>query len=293
MQSEKARDALVRLIADELPAARVAFTDESHDVSALVAKALADRPHMLVAGGGDGTINAVAQAIVGTRVVLGVLPLGTLNHFARDLEIPFDLSESVRVLREGCPHAVDVGSVNDRIFLNNSGLGLYPEIVRQRQRRQRAGASKWPAAVVATARALQRYRLLTLRLFIAEKVVQRRVPAILIGNNEYSTDGSLGPFRLALDAGTLSVYLPRARGRAHLLWNSWRALFGSVADGDWFEVMLTDRISVDSHHPRLHVSLDGEVTVLQTPLDYVVRPRALLVMAPPPQDPDSGSSPIR
>jgi diacylglycerol kinase family enzyme len=212
-----------------------------------------------------------------------VLPLGTLNHFARDLAIPVDLSESVRVLRDGCPRAVDVGSVNDRIFLNNSGLGLYPEIVRQRERRQRAGAAKWPAAVVAAARVLQRYRLLTLRLSIAEKVVQRRVPAILIGNNEYSTEGALGPYRTALDAGTLSIYLPRSRGRARLLWNSLRALIGSVTDGDWFEVILTDRMSVASHHPALHVSLDGEVAVLATPLEYAVRPRALMVMAPEPE----------
>lgn len=280
VQSDKARESLVRLVAEELPDARVEFTDESRDVSALVAEALTHRPRMLVAGGGDGTINAVAQALVGTRVILGVLPLGTLNHFARDLDIPVELPEAVRLLRNGCPRAIDVGRVNDRIFLNNSGLGLYPEIVRQREHRQRAGASKWSAALMATGRVLQRYRLLTLRLTIDGTKVQRRVPAILVGNNEYSTEGALGPYRAALDAGTLSVYLPRSRGRARLLWNSLRALIGSVTDGDWFEVTLTDQLTVDSHHPALHVSLDGEVAVLKTPLEYAARAKALIVMAP-------------
>lgn len=281
VQGEGARDELVRLLSEALPSVRCRFTDDQHDIDALLRDALANRPRMIVAGGGDGTINTIASALVGTNIVLGVLPLGTLNHFSRDLGISARLEESVATLRDGCVRRVDVGAVNGRIFLNNSGLGLYPEIVRQRERRQRAGASKWSAAFAATARVLQRYRLLTLRLEVDGQVVRRRVPAILIGNNEYSTRGSLEPYRASLVGGQLALYVPRARGRATLLWNSLRALIGSVQDGDWFEVLLTDRITVSSHHPALHVSLDGEVVVVETPLEYVSRPRALLVMAPP------------
>src|SRR6266498_6171113 len=87
---------------------------------------------VIVAGGGDGTINAVASAVVGTDKILGVLPLGTLNHFAKDLKIPLDLKGAARILLSGHSSSVDAGEVNGRVFLNNSSLGLYPTIIRER-----------------------------------------------------------------------------------------------------------------------------------------------------------------
>jgi diacylglycerol kinase family enzyme len=278
VHDEKSKAELARLVGAILPDAQVRFTDDDTDVETIIDDALRHRATMLVAGGGDGTINAVAQAVVGTPVVLGVLPLGTLNHFAQDLGIPTDLAASVALLRDGCIEAVDVGAVNGRVFLNNSGLGLYPEIVRQREFRQRAGASKWPAAFVSAVHALRRYRLLRLRVTVDGRTIHRRVPAILVGNNEYSTQGSLHPHRDALDRGVISLYVPRARGRASLLWKSLRALIGSVDDGEWFEVLKAESLTIESHHPALHVSLDGEVAVLQTPLEYEIRRRALRVM---------------
>ena len=116
---------------------------------------------LVVAGGGDGSMNAVASQIVGTgaagNIRFGVLPMGTLNHFAKDLGIPLDLDAAIGNLVTGVPVSVDVGEVNGRIFLNNSGLGLYPDIVRDREKQQsRLGRGKWPAALWASLAALRR-----------------------------------------------------------------------------------------------------------------------------------------
>ena len=88
---------------------------------------------VVVAGGGDGTVNAVASELVGTGKILGVLPLGTLNHFAKDLCIPLDIESAVDVIAQETITQIDIGEVNGRYFLNNSSIGLYPQIVQERE----------------------------------------------------------------------------------------------------------------------------------------------------------------
>ncbi|MEP7220298.1 MAG: diacylglycerol kinase family protein, partial [Bacteroidota bacterium] len=131
--------------------ATIELAGSGEEIISLAKRALADGRTMIVAGGGDGTINAVASLVVGTGTVLGVLPFGTLNHFAKDLGIPPDLDQAVDILANGTARLVDVGEVNGRIFLNNSSIGLYPNIVRHREMQQeRLGRSKWVALAWAT-----------------------------------------------------------------------------------------------------------------------------------------------
>lgn len=278
------RESLVARITSALPGAVVSLSDETTSLTDLLEKALADNPTLLVACGGDGTINAVASRIVNSSIVLGVLPLGTLNHFSKDLGIPTDLDEAIALLSEAPTCLVDVGKVNERIFLNNAGLGLYPQIVHQRESQQRRGASKWPAAIAATIRSLIRYRRLAVRIVADNESVVRRTPAIMIGNNEYSTDNSLEPTRTSLSQGVLSLYLPRSSGRFKLLWFSLRALLVGVRKAGGFEVMLTKNITIESRRRHLRVSLDGEVTHLDTPLHFESSPKALRVIAPSRKD---------
>ena len=119
----------------------------------------------MIAAGGDGTVRAVAAAILDTDAVLGVLPSGTLNHFARDLGLPPDLASCVRLLKTGTVRAVDAAEVNGRAFLNNSGLGVYPSMVTQREkRRRRFGQRKWIAFFLAGVATLRRFPFLDVRL---------------------------------------------------------------------------------------------------------------------------------
>jgi diacylglycerol kinase family enzyme len=171
--------------------------------------------------------------------------------------------------------------VNDRTFINNSGLGLYPYMVHHREAVQRRGWSKWFAALVASIRALARYRLLRLHIVVDGVKMFRRTPAVFIGNNEYRLDVGVEPRRVTLQDGALCLFIPKVQRRLALLLFSLRALFGRQHHDPALDMFLTDSFTIDSRHRHLRVSLDGETSVMTTPLRYSISPRALRVLVPP------------
>lgn len=286
MADPELRDDFVALVKRILPEARVEFAGAGTEISELVRKAVDGGATVIAAAGGDGTINAVATELCPgndvneSRCVLGVLPLGTLNHFSRDAGIPQELEAALEVLRSGTVGLLDVGLVNDRIFLNNSGLGLYPDMVYNRMQRQKRGLSKWPAVFLESARAFARYRLLRLRFEIEGKALERRTPAVFVGNNEYSLEGTLASKRLTLVDGQLCLYIPHPESRLGMIWFSLRAFFGNPKSDGAFDKFLARQFSIHSHHSHLRVSLDGEVVRMKTPLQYSSRAGVLRVMMP-------------
>ncbi len=237
---------------------------------------------MVVAGGGDGTINAVAAQLADTGVSLGVLPLGTLNHFAKDAGIPLELDAAIAAIANGVRRRVDVGEVNDRIFLNNSSLGLYPDIVRDREKQQsRLGRGKWLAALWATIGALRRFPFLSVRLTMDDGSDHARsTPFVFIGNNAYTMEGFNVGARPALDRGELSLFVAQRPGRLGLIRLGWCALWGRLAQERDFDVLSAKNLEIDTRHKRIRVATDGEVTVMLTPLRYRIRPGALWVIVP-------------
>jgi diacylglycerol kinase family enzyme len=244
-------------------------------------RALEGGATLVAAGGGDGTINAVASVMVDSGVPFGVLPLGTLNHFAKDLGIPLDLGDAVRNLVTGRPTAVDVGEVNGRIFLNNSGLGLYPDIVHDREKQQnRLGRGKWPAAVWAALGALRRYPFLSIRLTVDGVRLARDTPFVFIGNNAYTMRGLSIGARERLDAGVLSLYVAQHPTRLGLLRFAFDALRGRLGEERDFDVLQAADMEIETRRRHVRVATDGEVTTMRAPLRYRVRPGALTVLAP-------------
>lgn len=241
---------------------------------------------LVVAGGGDGSMNAVASQLVGEEgtvadIRFGVLPMGTLNHFAKDLGIPLDLDAAIGNLVTGVPVRVDVGEVNGRIFLNNSGLGLYPDIVRDREKQQnRLGRGKWPAALWASVAALRRYPFLSIRLDVEGERLARRTPFVFIGNNAYTMQGLAIGVRERLDAGTLSLYVAQRPTRFGLLRFALDALRGRLGEERDFDVLHAAAFEIDTHRTRLRVATDGEVTVMAASLRYRSLPGALTVLVP-------------
>jgi len=259
--------------------ARIVVASKGSEVRTL-ARTAAERCEIIVGGGGDGTINAVASIALEKNKVLGVLPLGTLNHFAKDLSIPLDLSESMEVLVAGFTTKVDVGRVNGNIFLNNSSLGLYPSIITERQKRQRLGHGKWPAFIWAAISVLRRYPFLGIRLKTNGQEINSRTPFVFFGNNEYEMEGFQIGARKSLDSGALSVYMTLHIGRWGLFRLALRAWLGRLRSEKDFISSLTDEAWVESRRSRLHVALDGEVVKMKTPLHYEALPRALRVIVP-------------
>jgi diacylglycerol kinase family enzyme len=261
--------------------ARIALARSGAEIVALARRAVQEDCNPIVAGGGDGTINAVASEIVETDRTLGVLPLGTLNHFAKDLKIPLDLEGAASNILDGRVASVDVGEVNGRIFLNNSSLGLYPSIVRHREKQQeRLGRGKWPAFIWATLNVLRRYPFLNVRLSTDSEELRRHTPFVFVGNNEYEMESFNVGGRSCLDAGQLSLYTAHGTGRLGLLRFAVRALFGGLRDEKDFDAMCTKEVWIETRRKRLRVATDGEVTVMSTPLHYRVRPGALRVLVP-------------
>ena len=246
-----------------------------------VREALNARPPILVAAGGDGTISAVANAVRGTGTALGIMPFGTLNHFAKDLGIPLDPVEAARTIAGGRRKAVDLGEVNGRIFINNASLGLYPGMVRERERQQRRlRRSKRHAMMWATLAVLNRPPLLELRLELDDQVQECRAPFVFIGNNAYQMEGFDIGTRARLDAGVLDVYTTRRCHTGGLILLMLRAFFGRLRQADDFIDSTARTLRVASRRPSLLVAADGEVARMQTPLEFRILPRALEVIVP-------------
>ncbi len=234
----------------------------------------------LVAAGGDGTVSAVASALLDSEAILGVLPTGTLNHFARDLQIPLDLEGACSVIADGAVAKIDVGEVNGRAFINNSGLGIYPQMVAWREEYQRAGWAKWAALFWAAVTALRRMPFLRLRLTAADTEVARLTPMIFIGNNEYEIEGFKAGTRRRVDGGRLYICAVNARTPGRLIHLSLLALLGRLRQARDFESIWVVEAWIETRRRWVKVSLDGEVARLETPLHYRTRPAALRVIVP-------------
>ncbi len=153
---EETKAHIARISGEVAVQVQVVVTKRGDDISSLAARALSERRHPVVAGGGDGTVNAVAGMLAGTDTPLGVLPMGTLNHFAKDVGIPLNLAAAVRNLFTGQISKVDVGEVNGRVFVNNSGVGFYPHFVRQREEQEKHGHVKRLAFMLALRSVIRR-----------------------------------------------------------------------------------------------------------------------------------------
>jgi YegS/Rv2252/BmrU family lipid kinase len=263
--------------------ARIMPVRSGGELRAVVKATAREKPRMIVAGGGDGTLGTVAGLLEGTGIALGVLPLGTLNHFAKDLRIPMDLKQAIETLAAGHATEVDVGEVNGKVFLNNSSLGIYPDVVRERKRQQtRLGRGKGWALFWATLTAMRRSAFLHVRLRLNGAEREYRAPFVFIGNNRYVMEGFNIGVRGGMRDGLLSVYVTQRSTRLALLGLGIRALFARLRQAKDFEAMTAQSLSIESRHHFLHVATDGEVALMETPLHYRVHPLALRVVVPKP-----------
>lgn len=244
----------------------------------------------VVVGGGDGSVAAAAGALAGSGKPLGVLPLGTLNHFAKDLGMQLDIEGAVGAIAAGHVRQVDAAEVNGRIFVNNSSVGLYADMVVDRERQQAgAGRGKWPAMLAASWRVLRRFP--RHRLSIRTEGWSRpcRTPFVFVGNNVYDFSLFNPGGRDALDRGELCLYVLGHGSPWGLLRLSARAALGRLDQERDFRMRTATEVEIRARSGRLRVSVDGEVVALRPPLLYRIRPKALQVLAPDPK-PDPGRS---
>jgi diacylglycerol kinase family enzyme len=276
----KAAERLKEIFAEAGREVQVTLAQGGKEINAAMRRAVEGGCEILVAGGGDGTINCAASAVVGREIPLGVLPLGTLNHFAKDLGIPLDLDEAAKVVLAGVVCKVDVGEVNERIFLNNSSLGVYPAIVRLRDKYRATVRGKWLAALWAGLTVMRRSPFMAVRIVLEGENIVRRTPLVLVANNEYRMSGIDAGNRESLARGQLALYVVNAEQRPGLLRLAWQVFWKGAEQAKEIDVVLVGEAAIETRRRQLQVATDGEVFTLESPLTYRIRPGALRVYVP-------------
>jgi diacylglycerol kinase family enzyme len=283
------RNAGAKLPPGELEALRTAAADAGIEIVDLAADIdcageVRDRIRrgttLFIAAGGDGTVHHVLQAMVNTEARLAVLPLGTYNHFARDLGIPLLWRDALAVALTGESRQIDTGRVNDRFFVNNLSIGLYPELVARREERGR-DYPRWKARLYAFFTTLRKYPHVHLTVETEHRHESIRTHLFMASNNPYELEryGVAAP-RSSLTEGRLSVYWLPHVSRWRLMKMVARYAAGRVRTISGFRSFRTLRMKVQSSRSELKVGVDGEVFTLATPLTVTAVPQSLLVKVP-------------
>lgn len=280
------RNSGIRAAADELLAAAEGEEVEVIELSPAVdcVQEIRDRlsrgTRLFIAAGGDGTVHHIVQAIARTEAILAVIPTGTYNHFARDLGIPLDWREALGVALNGATRTIDLARINDRFFVNNVSLGLYPELVARREEHGR-DYPRWKARLYALYTTLRKYPHVTLTVETASQQDAIRTHVFMVSNNSYDLErfGVEAP-RETLTEGKLTVYWLSHRSRWQLAKIVARYMAGRVREIPGFTVFRTTQMRVQSSRAVLKVGIDGELFTLATPLSVTSVPQSVAVRVP-------------
>jgi diacylglycerol kinase family enzyme len=249
---------------------------------------------VVVAAGGDGTINAVAQATLGSGCAFGVLPQGTFNYFSRTHGIPAGTQEALQVLLAGQHQPAQVGLVGDRIFLVNASLGLYPQLLEDREVWKRQfGRSRLVAFGAGLATLLRGHRSLRLRIEAEGQERELRTPTLFVGNNALQMERMGMPEATAIDAGELVAVALRPVGVLKMLGLLLRGAFGQLGVADELIHVATRQLTVRPGRrlgtlgaQRIKVATDGEIAWMRLPLQFRVSPQTLDLLRPPTPAPE-------
>jgi diacylglycerol kinase family enzyme len=244
------------------------------------ARAAAGEHDIVVAGGGDGTIAAVAHTLADTGKTLGVLPLGTFNYFARRFDIPTDVDGALEVIAAGHEQTVSIGDVNGRTFLNNASIGLYPALLRSRERVYgRVGRSQLAAYASAAVALARRPATLTLQMTLDDAPVSRETPLLFVAANPAQLEAFGLDGHACVETGRLALLVTQPVTTARL-WKlalgGWLKGFGNAQE---LEAICTAETVVTLRKQRVRVAVDGEIVRLRTPLRFRLRRDALRVLA--------------
>lgn len=270
------RPALTQILATKLPDAQIVELGEDSNIVEVM-RAAAARAEVLAVGGGDGTVNCAAVMAMEAGIPLLVLPGGTFNHFAGDLGLrvpePGDLADAmIEAVRAGTAVQVDVGVVNDRIFLNTASIGSYPAFVRYRERwEDRLG--KPIAAVIATWLVMRREEALEVTI----DGRPRKVAMVFVGSGRYQPAGYLPRGRNRLDDGLLDVRLIDAGRPIEFVRLVGAALVGRLHRSPIYSEWTARELVVDSPQGSTDLARDGEVTRGGAVFRFAKRPQALTV----------------
>lgn len=285
-RNSRDKAAIDRAMAVLGPGARLRRWSAEGGLEDEVKQAVAEGYKIVVAAGGDGTVTGVAQALIGTGVPMGVLPLGTFNYFARGLGLPQEPEAAASAILNGTPHRISVGVVNGQVFLNNASLGLYPTALRERETAyKRWGRSRLMAhvALLRTLYRFQRPHRLTIETDDGATLTLR-TPLVFAARSAYQVDYFGLDGRDAISADQFAVYIARDGSRWHLFRMALRLATGSMKAGRDIDLITPRQMRIATRASQPYVAYDGEKRRMPAPLDFKILDDALAIIRPDPAD---------
>ena len=262
-----AREKLIEVI-DVVPTIRM---------GELVRERLSRGQRLFIAGGGDGTVHHLLQHLVHTEGVLAILPLGTFNHFARDLEVPLEWKAAFELALSDTTQQIDAGRVNDRWFLNSMMLGIYPTIATYREKFRHTDG-KWKAYWKSIRLSMKNFPHVSITLEAPHRmeVIKTSLFSVSVNTYDLSSVGLIAP-KTALDDGRLTAYWLPLMDKLRFIHSMSKYIRGKVGDIAGFRWMHAASLKVHSGRPTLRVGIDGELYDIKPPLHVTVHSSSLLV----------------
>lgn len=241
----------------------------------------ADLRGVVVAAGGDGTLNAVAKRLMHTNIPMGVIPLGTFNYVARVLDIPIDVFSAAEVIATGKFREVHVATINDQIYLNNASLGLYPLFIKKRELyNQHFGRFPLNAYTSGLDVLLREHKSLKLSINVDGQKYPVATPLIFFGNNQLQLcDMKLRIAECAANGKLAGVVVAKS-DRFSLLKMLLKLIQGKIEQTPDVYTFCAENITVGCKKDKVTVAIDGEIMELETPLNFSVQKSSLKVMVP-------------
>lgn len=270
----------------------VRLVSSAHDLHDAAARAAAGDADLVVAGGGDGTIAAIAGSLLDSPKTFGVLPLGTFNYFARRLGVPLDLDAALDVIATAPEvRSISVGDVNGRMFLNNASIGLYPAVLKQRETTYRRIGRSQAAAYLSVAAVMVRPPgFVNLELTADGTDIVRRTPLLFVGVNPHQLATFGIPGYECVKEGRLAAYITRPLGTIQMWRLGLRGLLRGLHGTDAIEVVCAREIVVHVSRRRVRVAMDGEIARLRGPLRFRIHEDALRVVTASTPSPDDAAA---
>ncbi|MBW3569126.1 hypothetical protein KY385_03300 [Candidatus Parcubacteria bacterium] len=252
------------------------ITHKFIDVLAIERFSNDDLAPILVAVGGDGTANTVADTALKFRRKMSVIPLGTFNHFSKDVGFPTDFDGAAKTLLKGRVKKIDLGKANDRIFLNNTVIGFYPHFLTKRESLQDK-IGKWPAGLISAFYIIPEIKNYRFKLKINNKSFSIKTNLLVVSNNKYELDDIGLAKRRKLDEGEMYAYFLNPKTKKEMLLLFWRLIFGKINSRD-FACYAAKKIEIRGDNKKIRLAIDGESVTLRLPIKYKILKKSLEII---------------
>jgi len=253
------------------------FDIASKDTTKILSSAANDGYDAVVVAGGDGTVRSVAGYLSGSHTPLGIIPVGTFNNFARDNGIPLNYIEAIRTIANKNIEEISTGEVSGKVFINNSTVGFYSKIIKNRNY---VTSGTWTSLIKAMFLSFKKFPLLEIKINAAGGQSIIRAPFIFIGNSKYKIDFLNIGAKYEKDGPFLNVYYPLDTGIFTICRFAFKVLINNLKEDRDYKIISAEELEVTSGEEKVVVSLDGEIFHIMPPLKYKLNTKHLKIITP-------------